>query len=119
VEVWKALSSCKIHKAALCQPLGFHFVKRNEQEHLFLASARRRGAANTALETVMRYEDARRSRGVESVWLRLKLWFSSTRSHRRSLADLSRLSDHERRDIGLPEPVRYMDWRALKDEGYW
>jgi uncharacterized protein YjiS (DUF1127 family) len=67
----------------------------------------------------MRYEDARRSRGVESVWLSLKLWFGSTRSRNQSLADLNRLSEHERRDIGLPEPVRYMDWRILKDDGRW
>ncbi|QRM27551.1 hypothetical protein [Microvirga sp. VF16] len=65
----------------------------------------------------MRYEDARRLRGVESVWLRLKLWFRSDHPRKRPIiADLSRLSDHERRDIGLPEPIRYMDWRALKDE---
>jgi hypothetical protein len=29
---------------------------------------------------------------------------------------LRHLSDHERRDIGLPEPVRFMDWKNLKDE---
>ncbi|PVE23394.1 hypothetical protein DC522_16160 [Microvirga sp. KLBC 81] len=66
----------------------------------------------------MRYEDARRSRGVESVWLRVKLWLRAT--HLRDqppMVDLNHLSDHERRDIGLPEPVRYMDWRTLKNEG--
>ncbi len=66
---------------------------------------------------VMRYEDARRLRGVESVWLRLEMWLRSFRLRpRRPTADLSHLSDHERRDIGLPDPVRYMDWRSLKDE---
>ena len=66
---------------------------------------------------VMRYEDARRSRGVESVWLRLKLWLHSIHLRNRSpMGELSHLSDHEKRDIGLPEPVQYMDWRALKDE---
>jgi hypothetical protein len=66
----------------------------------------------------MRYEDARRLRGAESIWLRLKLWFRST--HLRCepvIGDLSHLSDHERRDIGLPEQVRYMDWNRLKDDG--
>jgi hypothetical protein len=65
----------------------------------------------------MRYEDVRRLRGAESVWLRLKLWLCSAYAGSRSpTADLNHLSDHERRDIGLPDPVRYMDWRALKDE---
>jgi hypothetical protein len=64
----------------------------------------------------MKYEDARRLRG-ESVWLRLKLWFRPViPPNRSSISDLSHLSDHERRDIGLPDPVRYMDWRTLKDE---
>lgn len=68
----------------------------------------------------MRYEDARRLRGVESVWLRLKFWFrTNRRGHPVPTGDLSLLSDHERRDIGLPEPVRYMDWRSLKDEVRW
>jgi hypothetical protein len=65
----------------------------------------------------MRYEDARRLRGVESVWLRVKLWFRPIFQRKGPIiSDLSQLSDHERRDIGLPEPIRYMDWRALKDE---
>ncbi|MXQ10806.1 hypothetical protein [Microvirga makkahensis] len=67
----------------------------------------------------MRYEDARRLRGVESAWLRLRTWLCLSRLQRRRrkpIADLNHLSDHERRDIGLPEPVRYMDWRSLKDE---
>ncbi|WP_150117576.1 hypothetical protein [Microvirga vignae] len=65
----------------------------------------------------MRYEDARRLRGVESVWLHVKLWLRSTHlKDQPPVADLNHLSDYERRDIGLPEPVRYMDWRTLKDE---
>jgi len=65
----------------------------------------------------MRYEDARRLSGVESVWLHLRMWLRSFRpNHSRPEADLAHLSDHERRDIGLPDPIRYMDWRSLKDE---
>jgi hypothetical protein len=64
----------------------------------------------------MRYEESRRLRGVGSAWLRVKLWFRPSVLRRRPvMSDLSRLSDHERRDIGLPEPVRFMDWHALKD----
>ncbi|MEE1657671.1 hypothetical protein VB618_15805 [Microvirga sp. CF3062] len=56
-------------------------------------------------------------RGIESAWLRLKFWLlpDPLRSDT-VISDLSHLSDHERRDIGLPDPVRYMDWRALKDQ---
>ncbi|MBQ0822994.1 hypothetical protein HPT29_013945 [Microvirga terrae] len=65
----------------------------------------------------MRYDDARRLRGAEGAWLRLKLWFRPvSRKTRPVIWDLGALSDHERRDIGLPEPVRYMDWRALRDQ---
>jgi hypothetical protein len=65
----------------------------------------------------MRYEETRRSRGIESAWLRLKLWLCPALLRNDSIvSDLSHLSDHERRDIGLPDPVRYMDWRALKDQ---
>jgi hypothetical protein len=64
----------------------------------------------------MRYEESRRPRGVESAWLRLKLWFRPAILRKGPvLSDLNHLSDHERRDIGLPEPVRFMDWRTLKD----
>jgi len=64
----------------------------------------------------MKYEDARRLRGVESSWLRLKLWWQSVHTdHRPPMSELNELSDYIRRDIGLPEPARYMDWRALKD----
>jgi len=65
----------------------------------------------------MRYDDARRLRGVEGAWLRLKLWFRPVSRRTGSVIwDLGALSDHERRDIGLPEPARYMDWRALRDQ---
>ena len=65
----------------------------------------------------MRYEETRRLRGIGSAWLRLKLWFKPIHSRTRPIiSDLDRLSDHERRDIGLPDSVRYMDWRALKDQ---
>ena len=65
----------------------------------------------------MRYEETRRLRGIESAWLRLKLWLRPALLRSDSVVlDLRELSDHERRDIGLPEPLRYMDWRALKDQ---
>ena len=67
----------------------------------------------------MRYEDVSRLRGTESFWLRLRLWLHPA-PHRGNppIRSLSHLSDHERRDIGLPEEVRYMDWRALKGNGW-
>jgi hypothetical protein len=47
----------------------------------------------------------------------VKLWFWPVfRRKAPIISDFSHLSDHERRDIGLPEPIRYMDWRVLKDE---
>jgi hypothetical protein len=67
----------------------------------------------------MRYEDARRLCGVEGVWLSLKLWLRPRPARLRTgpiIGDLRHLSDHERRDIGLPEPVRYMDWHRLNDD---
>ena len=65
----------------------------------------------------MRYEETRRLRGIENAWLRLKLWLSPGLLRADTvISDLSHLSDHERRDIGLPDPVRYMDWRTLKDQ---
>lgn len=67
----------------------------------------------------MRYEDARRLRGVESAWLRLKLWLGSIlpRSHAR-IGDVIYLSERDRRDIGLPEQSRCLDWRKLQDERF-
>jgi len=65
----------------------------------------------------MRYEETRRLRGIEGAWLRLKLRLRPDFLRTDAvISDLSHLSDHERRDIGLPEPVRYMDWRSLKDQ---
>ncbi len=65
----------------------------------------------------MRYEETRRLRGIGSAWLRLQLWFRPVfPSSGPVISDLSQLSDHERRDIGLPDPVRYMDWKTLKDQ---
>ena len=65
----------------------------------------------------MRYEETRRLRGMEGAWLRLKLWFGPAfLRNNQVISDLNHLSDHERRDIGLPDPVRYMDWRILKDQ---
>jgi hypothetical protein len=67
----------------------------------------------------MKYEDVLRQRGVDSVWLRLKLWlYRSPLRKPRPYGVLSDLSDHERRDIGLPDPVRYADWKALRDNGW-
>ena len=67
----------------------------------------------------MRYEDVSRLRGTESFWLRLGLWLQPAPLRRNPpVHNLSHLSDHERRDIGLPEEVRYMDWRTLKGNGW-
>ncbi len=66
----------------------------------------------------MRYEDVRRPSGMESFWLRLKLWLHTAPRRSRPVGNMSHLSDHERRDIGLPEQVRFMDWRALKENGW-
>ena len=67
----------------------------------------------------MRYEDVRRVSGVESAWLRLRLWLRPVSRHNGAplIDNLSHLSDHDRRDIGIPDPVRYVDWRSLKDRG--
>jgi hypothetical protein len=75
--------------------------------------------AHREQDSIMRYEHARRLRGVESAWLRLKLWFRpSFRRGGKVIRNMDHLSDHERRDIGLPEPLRYVDWRALRDNGW-
>ncbi|MBZ6075081.1 hypothetical protein [Microvirga puerhi] len=67
----------------------------------------------------MRYEDVRRLRGVEGVWFRLKLWWkpATTCLQAPLISNFSHLSDHERRDIGLPEQVRYANWHELKERG--
>lgn len=64
----------------------------------------------------MKYEDARRQRGAESAWLRLKFLFRPFSRRKAIWGDTRFLSDHIRCDIGLPEPVRYMDWRSLKTD---
>lgn len=65
----------------------------------------------------MRYEDARRIRGIGGAWLRLKLWLRPIpRTTGPVIGDLGALSDHIRQDIGLPDPARYMDWRVLRDQ---
>jgi hypothetical protein len=68
----------------------------------------------------MRYEDVSRLGGMESFWLRLRLWLHPPLRYGRKppTRNLSHLSDHERRDIGLPEQVRYMDWRSLRANGW-
>ncbi|MGO4705311.1 hypothetical protein AB4072_05970 [Microvirga sp. 2MCAF38] len=62
----------------------------------------------------MRYDEAPRARSVEHLWLRLKLWIVSRRTRRIHGRDLLDLTDHERRDIGLNEPVRFADWKSLE-----
>ena len=49
----------------------------------------------------MRYQDARRSGGRGSFWLRLRLAFARRRDAGPPLADLSGLDDHLLKDIGL------------------
>jgi hypothetical protein len=67
----------------------------------------------------MKYEDVRRLRGVDGVWLRLKFWLRSVpRPRKPVITNFSHFSDYDRRDIGLPEEVRYVDWRALKANGW-
>ncbi len=66
----------------------------------------------------MRYEDVRHLRGLEGYWFRLKCRLArSSRQPKPAVTNLSHLSDHERRDIGLPDEIRYMDWRALRRNG--
>jgi hypothetical protein len=74
----------------------------------------------------MRYDDVLHSRSLSGFWFRFKLrmaghdWFRPVilpdASH---LSDFSQMTDHQRRDIGLPEPVRYMDWKELQDRSRW
>jgi hypothetical protein len=67
----------------------------------------------------MRYEDVRRLRGVESFWSGLKFWLhAAPRTRKPVIGNLSHLSEHVRRDIGLREEVRYIDWRSLKKNGW-
>ncbi|MDF2813030.1 MAG: hypothetical protein K0S56_4061 [Microvirga sp.] len=65
----------------------------------------------------MRHEDIGRARNVESVWLRIRLWIDPSLNPKASVVnDFSNLTEHQRRDIGLPEPTRYLDWKALHAE---
>ncbi|KAB0266174.1 hypothetical protein [Microvirga brassicacearum] len=65
----------------------------------------------------MRHEDIGRARNVESVWLRIRLWlYPSLKARTPVVNDFSHLTEHQRRDIGLPEPTRYFDWNALQAE---
>jgi len=50
----------------------------------------------------MRYEEARLNRGAVSLLLRLRLWLAPGPTARRQpFADLSGLSEHQLKDIGL------------------
>jgi hypothetical protein len=67
----------------------------------------------------MKYDESRRPSGIENVWLRLKLWFHPVVPRRTTASlDTSHITDHVRRDIGLPEPVRYADWKSLRENGW-
>lgn len=64
----------------------------------------------------MRYQDLRRPRGIESLWLRLRFALSHPLPRRTGpmIGDLSRLSDHQLDDIGLKrrqEPSTVSFWR--------
>ena len=67
----------------------------------------------------MRHDDIRRLRDVDGIWLRIKLWLSRPylRATAPVISDFSDLSEHQRRDIGLPDPVRYLDWKTLRTQG--
>ena len=72
-------------------------------------------AARCTGRTAMRHEDVRRLNGIDNLWFRIRLRFRAAPPRRRPILNLNHLSDHLRDDIGVPEPVRYADWRALKD----
>lgn len=58
----------------------------------------------------MRYEDVRRASGVEGFWLRLRLRWLATGRREVPRGDVSHLSDHQLRDIGMIGFERPMDW---------
>jgi hypothetical protein len=67
----------------------------------------------------MRYEDVRRPSGVESFWVHFKRWLIAPSPRRKPMVgNLSHLSDSMRRDLGLPDEVRYVDWRTLRENGW-
>jgi hypothetical protein len=67
----------------------------------------------------MRYDETRRPGGIESAWLRLKLWFHPVVPHGiTGSLDTSDLSEHLRRDIGMSDPPRYADWKSLRANGW-
>ncbi len=67
----------------------------------------------------MRYDESRRPGGIESAWLRLKLWLHPTVPHGSTGSlDTGELSEHLRRDIGIPHPPRYADWKSLRENGW-
>lgn len=67
----------------------------------------------------MKYDETRRPGGIESAWLRLKLWLHPAFPHRgASSLGTGDLSEHLRRDIGMPDPPRYADWQSLRKNGW-
>ncbi|HEX2553242.1 MAG TPA: DUF1127 domain-containing protein [Microvirga sp.] len=62
----------------------------------------------------MRYQELRRPRGIESLWLRLRFAFARSRDGQPAAGDLSRLSDRQLEDIGLTRhdrPASAAFWR--------
>ena len=64
----------------------------------------------------MRHDDMGRLRAVDGIWFRIRLWLGTQRPSRPVITDFDTLSEHQRKDIGLPEPARYVDWKALRTE---
>jgi uncharacterized protein YjiS (DUF1127 family) len=58
----------------------------------------------------MRYDDARRERGAESFWLRLRVWLLSRRRPARPGLRVEHMSDHQLADIGLSRRDVGPDW---------
>lgn len=64
----------------------------------------------------MRYQDLRRPRGIESLWLRLRFTLARPLAGRAApaIGDVSRLSDRQLEDIGLKRgdgPSTVSFWR--------
>jgi uncharacterized protein YjiS (DUF1127 family) len=62
------------------------------------------------MEAVMRYDDARRERGAESFWLRLRGRLLSRPRPARSGLRVEHMSDHQLADIGLSRRDVGPDW---------